>query len=105
MHSAMSSLFTAFPVPRSSALMGNRQNSQRRLSGSENDGKRKPVEKQTPIRRFDNNSDIGIPAQQVERSVHFGLEIGAQPREASFIVPGGIDQFLQGSGVELDSHP
>ncbi|HJX18257.1 MAG TPA: hypothetical protein VJ437_08680 [Acidiferrobacterales bacterium] len=70
---SMSLLFTAFPVSRSSALMGNCQNSQRRLSGSVNDAKRKPVKKQTPIRRIDNYSDVGIPAQQVERSVHFGL--------------------------------
>jgi len=55
----MTLLFTAFPVPQPSALMGDCQNSQEcRLSGSVNDGKRKPVKKQTPIRRFDNHSGI-----------------------------------------------
>jgi hypothetical protein len=90
----MSLLFTAFPVPRSSALMGNRQNSQYRLSGSVNDGKRKSVKKQAPIRRFDTYSYVGILAQQVERSAHFRLEIDAQSRETVFVVPGGINYFL-----------
>jgi hypothetical protein len=53
--------------------MGDRQNSQCRPSGPVDDGKRKSVKKQTPIRRIDNYADVGVLAQQVERSVHFGL--------------------------------
>jgi hypothetical protein len=85
--------------------MGNCQNSQCRLSGSVNDSKREPGKRQAPIQRLDNYPYIWVLAQQIKRPVHFGLEISAQPREAAFVVPGGINQFLQRSGVKLDSHP